>query len=296
MCYNFLGDYMKFIDLNSMSDEERIPYIKEVFSGKYTEASKKHPDILSLIKLNNNSRPNPLNEIALEGVWGLNLILKYNKKLNYLVICPEYIKTAEAQSLVAEAFERDAKLYFVSKKTFDYLSEEKNPQGIITVFYMNEGGFNAIDPAKPLVVLDGLEIHGNIGTILRTLDALAIYDVVFINRKVRINHPKLVRSSLGSFLNMNIIDTNFDELYKYLMDNDYTIYLTDTDAKAIYMDTEYKDKACFVIGSEKYGISLPWYKKQYEMIKIPMNGDCDSLNVSIATSIILYDYMMRYKR
>ena len=213
-----------------------------------------------------------------------------------MVICPEYIKTAEAQSLVAEAFERDAKLYFVSKKTFDYLSEEKNPQGIITVFYMNEGGFNAIDPAKPLVVLDGLEIHGNIGTILRTLDALAIYDVVFINRKVRINHPKLVRSSLGSFLNMNIIDTNFDELYKYLMDNDYTIYLTDTDAKAIYMDTEYKDKACFVIGSEKYGISLPWYKKQYEMIKIPMNGDCDSLNVSIATSIILYDYMMRYKR
>lgn len=62
------------------------------------------------------------------------------------------------------------------------------------------------------------------------------------------------------------------------------------------MDTEYKDKACFVIGSEKYGISLPWYEKQYEMIKILMNGDCDSLNVSIATSIILYDYMMRYKR
>ena len=296
MCYNFLGDYMKFIDLNSMSDEERIPYIKEVFSNKYTDASKKHPDVQSLIKLNNNSRPNPLNEIALEGVWGLNLILKYNKKLNYLVICPEYIKTAEAQSLVAEAFERDAKLYFVSKKTFDYLSEEKNPQGIITVFFMNEGSFKSIDPSKPLVVLDGLEIHGNIGTILRTLDALAIYDVVFINRKVRINHPKLVRSSLGSFLNMNIIDTSFDKLYSYLMDNGYTIYLTDTDAKAIYMDTEYKDKVCFVIGSEKYGISLPWYEKQYEMIKIPMRGDCDSLNVSIATSIILYDYMMRYKR
>ena len=296
MCYNFLGDYMKFIDLNTMNDEKRISYIKEVFRNKYIEASKKHPEILSLIKLNNNSRPNPLNEIALEGVWGLNLILKYNKKLNCLVVCPDYIKTAEAQSLIAEAFERGAKLYFVSKKTFDYLSEEKNPQGIITVFYMNEGSFKAIDPTKPLVVLDGLEIHGNIGTILRTLDALAIYDVVFINRKVRINHPKLVRSSLGSFLNMNIIDTNFDELYEYLMDNGYTIYLTDTDAKAIYMDTEYKDKVCFVIGSEKYGISLPWYEKQYEMIKIPMKGDCDSLNVSIATSIILFDYMMRYKR
>ncbi len=93
-----------------MNDEKRISYIKEVFRNKYIEASKKHPDILSLIKLNNNSRPNPLNEIALEGIWGLNLILKYNKKLNYLVICPEYIKTAEAQSLVAEAFERDAKL------------------------------------------------------------------------------------------------------------------------------------------------------------------------------------------
>ena len=287
---------MKFIDLNSMSDEERLFTIKDNFKGKYIEASKKHPEILSLIKLNKNSRANPLNEIALEGVWGLNLILKYNKKINYLVVCPDYIMTAEAQSLINSSYDKGAKLFFVSKKTYDFLSEEKNPQGIITVFFMNEGKFECINQSKPLVVLDGLEIHGNIGTILRTLDALAIYDVVFINRKVRINHPKLVRSSLGSFLNMNIIDTNFDELYQYLIDNGYTIYLTDTDAKAIYMDTEYNDKACFVIGSEKYGISLPWYEKQYEMIKIPMNGDCDSLNVSIATSIILYDYMMRYKR
>ena len=287
---------MKFIDLNSMSDEERLFTIKDNFKGKYIEASKKHPEILSLIKLNKNSRANPLNEIAIEGVWGLNLILKYNKKINYLVVCPDYIMTAEAQNLINSSCDKGAKLFFVSKKTYDFLSEEKNPQGIITVFFMNKGRFEYINQSKPLVVLDGLEIHGNIGTILRTLDALAIHDVVFINRKVRISHPKLVRSSLGSFLNMNIIDTNFDELYQYLIDNAYTIYLTDTDAKAIYMDTEYNDKACFVIGSEKYGISLPCYKKQYEMIKIPMNGDCDSLNVSIATSIILYDYMMRYKR
>lgn len=287
---------MKYIDLNSMNDDERLSKLKEVFHGKYIEASKKHPDILSLIKLNKNSRANPLNEIALEGVWGLNLILKYNKKLNYLVVCPDYIKTAEAQSLITDSFDRGAKLYFVSKKTFDYLSEEKNPQGIITVFYMNKGSFEYINQSKPLIVLDGLEIHGNIGTILRTLDALSIYDVVLINRKVRINHPKLVRSSLGSFLNMNIIDTNFDELYDFLIKNKYTIYLTDTDAKYVYVDTKYEDKACFVIGSETYGISLPWYEKQYEMIKIPMKGDCDSLNVSIATAIILYDYMMRYKK
>lgn len=287
---------MKFIDLNKISDEERVSILKELFIAKYIEVSKKHPDIISLIKLNKNSRANPLNEIALEGIWGLNLILKYNKKINYLVVCPDYIRTAEAQSLISSACDKGAKLYFVSKKTYDFLSEEKNPQGIITVFFMNEGSYANIDSIKPLVVLDGLEIHGNIGTILRTLDALAIYDVVFINRKVRINHPKLVRSSLGSFLNMNIIDSNFDELYNYLLKNNYTIYLTDTDAKDIYMDTIYDDKACFVIGSEKYGISLPWYDKKHEMIKIPMHGDCDSLNVSIATSIILFDYMMRFKR
>lgn len=287
---------MKFIDLNNISDDERVSIIKENFKDKYTEVSKKHADIISLIKLNKNSRANPLNEIALEGIWGLNLILKYNKKINYLVVCPDYIRTAEAQNLISDACDRSAKLYFVSKKTYDFLSEEKNPQGIITVFFMNEGSYTNIDPSKPLVVLDGLEIHGNIGTILRTLDALAIYDVIFINRKVRINHPKLVRSSLGSFLNMNIIDSDFDELYDYLSANNYTTYLTDTDAKDIYMDTVYDDKTCFVIGSEKYGISLPWYDKEHEMIKIPMHGDCDSLNVSIATSIILFDYMMRFKR
>ena len=122
---------MKFIDLNNISDDERVSIIKENFKDKYTEVSKKHADIISLIKLNKNSRANPLNEIALEGIWGLNLILKYNKKINYLVVCPDYIRTAEAQNLISEACGRSAKLYFVSKKTYDFLSEEKNPQAYV---------------------------------------------------------------------------------------------------------------------------------------------------------------------
>lgn len=295
LCYNDLGDIMHFIDINNLSPEERTAHIKNIFFDRIVEVGKKHHAIQNVISLNKNLKSSRDGSIVMEGVWGLELVLKYKLPMDCLIICPEYISSAVAQELIHEASFYSSPIFCVSKKTFDSISEEQKKQGIIFVFKkkMLKLSDKTIS-SNPLLILDGLEIHGNIGTIMRSLDAAGIKDVVFINRKVRLNHPKLVRTSLGSFLHLNIFDSTFDEIYEFLINNSYNIYLTDTDSENIYCKTLYKEKAAFVIGSEKYGISLPWYDISHKSVKIPMYGDCDSLNVAIAATIILYDYVMRY--
>lgn len=154
-----------------------------------------------------------------------------------------------------------------------------------------------IQPKKNsvILILDGLEIPGNVGTILRSCDATNIDAVIITNKKTRINHPKLIRSSMGSCFTVPIIESNYDDVIKWLNHNKYKIVLTDTDAKLKYYDFDYKNRIAIVMGSEKYGIAEEWYKTNHTGVSIPMLGYCDSLNVGIAATIILYEATLKNK-
>lgn len=188
--------------------------------------------------------------------------------------------------------------YTVSSKTFEKLSEKPNSDGIIVLATLNLRDKNQFLPQNESVVLvlDGIEIPGNIGTMLRMCDGAGVEAVFICNRKARLTHPKLIRSSQGAVLTVPMYEFETEkECYDLLNKKGYTVYLADTRAEKNYCECNYPNRTAFVMGSERYGISRKWYEFKHEMVSIPMYGKCDSLNVGVAATVLVYEATVKKK-
>lgn len=287
---------MDFYDIGELTYQEKDELFRSRYQGKLRYAGKKHPVVEKVMALNNNSKPNPERLAAMNGIWAMTLAQKYDVRMKYLIICLEQLKSIESQRLVDWFIDRAEDTYVVSPRVFNAMAETDNGQGIMGVIYLDFMPLEEFKPAENslVLILDGLEIPGNVGTILRSSEATGTEAVFMTNRKVRISHPKLLRSSMGSVFRVPLIDApDTDQLIDYLLATGYTIILSDTESENKYFDLGYQGKVALVMGAEKYGISEAFYKRQHEEVMIPMLGDMDSLNVGVAATILLYEAAMK---
>jgi len=279
-----------FIDTTGMTPEE----MGFAFQQRYPTlrfAGHSNPMVKEIRGINNNTKPNPHKLIVLEGIWGVNFVLKYDIKVEYVVVCPQELTTPEAQSLLEALYARCGKGYIVTSKVFQTIQEKENSAGLLTVCRFPVRTLQDIPLKKDMLVavLDGLEIQGNVGTITRSADATQVDLIILTNKRVRLTHPKLIKSSMGACLKIPMVAADMDETIAWLDANGFKVFLTDTRAEENYFNADYSGRAAIVAGSERYGIARPWYEGERHLIKIPMLGDCDSLNVGISTTVILYE-------
>lgn len=279
------------------SIDERMKYYSDKYKGKVQFAGPQHGKIKQIPGLINNTKPNPHKLFVVEGIWALQKAKQYNLEIDSFIFCPECIFTPEAEKLIDEFVISAEDSYIVSKKVFLKISERENPDGLIAVCKLPYFQLNDIKLKENnlIVILDGLEIPGNIGTIIRTVDGVGGDGVILCNRRARLTHPKLIKSSQGSNFTIPIVECETDEIIKWLKNNDFKIYLTDTRAEKEYHEHNYSGRVAIVAGSERYGITKEWYSEETNLISIPMYGDCDSLNVAIATTIVLYEASLKQK-
>ena len=283
-----------FIDL---SLEEKEKYIKDNYYGKWRMSGKNAAVIKRIDAIVNNTKSNPDRLVGVEGIWGCCQLLKYKVDIQVALLDLDSIKTLDAYKAMCDICQKAEEIHIVSNSTFKKISEVGTSAGLFVLAKIPKKTLNDLNPKKHevIVVLDGLEIPGNIGTILRSCDGTDSDAVIITNRKTRITHPKILRSSQGSCFKLPIVEEEVGNTIKWLKDNGYRIILTDTDAEKFYYEESYEGRIAIVMGSERYGISLDWYDIEKEMIKIPMYGDCDSLNVGIAATLILYEAAINRK-
>lgn len=281
-----------FIEL---SLEEKEKFIKDKYHGKWRLSGKTAAVIKKIDSIVNNTKSNPEKLVAVEGIWAANQLLKYNIEIKALVLDLESIKSQDAYKIMIDLSEKAEEIHMVSSSTYKKIAEIGTSAGIYVLAKFPHKTLNDLNSEKHQViaVLDGLEIPGNIGTIIRSCDGTNTDAVVICNRKTRITHPKILRSSQGSCFKIPIIEESSETIIDWLKKNDYRIILTDTDAQKYYYEENFEGKLAIVMGSERYGISKEWYDINAESIKIPMYGDCDSLNVGIAATLILYEAAVR---
>ncbi|WP_291566182.1 MULTISPECIES: TrmH family RNA methyltransferase [unclassified Clostridium] len=286
-----------FKDLKDCSLEEKQQLFLAKYEDKFKFYGKKSKIADRIISLNKNSKPNPEKLAVIEGIWALNLALKYNVAIKYFVICLEKIHSVESQKLIEDYVHLAEECCIVSEKVFNSISEKENSQGVLAVCYLQNKTLDDLYVTNNsiILILDGLEIPGNVGTIIRSADATDIDAIIINNRKTRLNHPKLIRSSMGSCFKVPIVESNFDEIKNWLIKKNFKTIITDTDADTNYYDLDYKGRVAIIMGSEKYGVSEDWYNTEYTGVSIPMLGDCDSLNVGVASTIILYEASLKNK-
>ena len=277
----------------SLEDKERT--IRDQYKTKCRMSGKNAAVIKKIQALANNSKSNPEKLVGVEGIWASSQLLKYNVQIQSVVLDLEAITTLDAYNIMIKLLDVTEEIHIVSNQTFKKIAEVGTSAGIFVVAKFPQTKLTQLNPKQHevIVVLDGLEIPGNIGTIIRSCDGTDTDAIIICNRKTRLTHPKILRSSQGSCFKVPIVEEETLTVIEWLKKNKYRILLTDTDAEKFYYEESYKGKIAIVMGSERYGISKDWYGVDADALKIPMFGDCDSLNVGIAATLILYEAAIR---
>jgi len=278
---------------NKIEDFDK--YLIDKYGSKIKIAGIKNGKIKQVHTIVKNTKSNPRNLFVMEGIWAYDMAVQNSVNIDSLFFCSEYLHSVEALKIIEKAVDDGVDCYSVSSKVFQKISEREKPDGILMIGEMPKHDLEdiALTEKSIIVVLDGVEIPGNIGTIIRTADGAGATGIIICNRRARLTHPKILKGSQGACFKIPIVECEVEQAVKWLKENNFRVYLTDTDAKSNYFDPSYSYRTAFVAGSERYGITREWYDSDFDKISIPMLGSCDSLNVAVSTSIVLYEISMK---
>jgi TrmH family RNA methyltransferase len=251
-----------------------------------------HPRIRQLRHVLNNTAPNHRGLFVAEGLWAHETLLDLDAAIDLFLWCPEAVYTAGAYARAEQAAARARQAYRIAPKVLERIAERDRPDGLVSLVALPRWD-PATVPLRPqalVLVADAVEIPGNVGTLLRTLDACGGDALVLTNRRARLSHPKVFRGSRGMLLRVPILDLGEPATaVRWLRARGFTTYLaTPTAAGRPYHDVEFPVRTAIVVGNERYGISREWFDHDLPTTTVPMLGAADSLNVSVCASILLY--------
>ena len=173
----------------------------------------------------------------------------------------------------------------------------RETEGVFGVFDEKTDQINTLkfSDNELVLVLDRPEKPGNVGAIFRTFEAFGFKNIFIVETNLDIYNPIIIRSSLGAVFNLNIFKLRFDQIKQLLKKEKFKIIISDVDAEIHYGKVNLKEKIALVMGPEKSKVSNDLKKISDHTIKIPMFGKVDSLNLSVATSIILSESVNQRK-
>jgi TrmH family RNA methyltransferase len=140
-----------------------------------------------------------------------------------------------------------------------------------------------------ILVAEAPEKPGNIGALLRTADAANVDAVIIANPKTDIYNPNIIRSSVGCVFTNQIATGSTTEIIKFLKGLNIDIYCAELKASVNYHTQDYTKPAAIVVGTEATGLSDEWLQHSTQNIIIPMQGEIDSMNVSVAAGILIFE-------
>lgn len=175
----------------------------------------------------------------------------------------------------------------VTDTVYEYMSDTKTPQGIMAVVKMKH--YDKLE-GDAFIILDRLQDPGNLGTIFRTAEAAGISGILMNEETVDIYNPKVVRSTMGAIFRVPFkYVKDLPEAIDELKHNGIRVYAAHLEGSNDYDKVDYKYPTAFIIGNESAGISDEIAKCADELIKIPMKGSVESLNASVAGSILMFE-------
>lgn len=252
--------------------------------------SKDNEIIKNIRKLKEKKYRDLNNEYIVEGIKMIKEAIAEEAVIKLIVVCEENVNDGGIDKKLLYEIAKYECIY-VSKKVFDLISEVKTPQGILAVIEKDNSEDKIDYKQDVIVVLDGIQDPGNLGTILRTIDSVGLNQVIVSKETADAYNPKVVRSTMGAIFRVNIIESeNLIDTLKNMKKHKYKVMATSLETENSIYDVDYTKKV-IVIGNEANGVSKEILDYADEKIKIPMLGKTESLNASVATAVILYEYV-----
>jgi RNA methyltransferase, TrmH family len=189
--------------------------------------------------------------------------------------------------------ETGAETLTVSPAVFEKMSQRENPDGWLAVFPIPRRSLEDLKlGAAPLIIVaEAIEKPGNLGAILRTADAARVDAVLVCDPRVDAYSPNVVRASRGTVFTVPVVETKSAQALTYLQQHGIQILAATPSAEVEYTRLDLRGPLAVVVGTEDQGLSTLWMEHASTQVKIPMLGKVNSLNVSIATALIVYEVM-----
>ncbi len=247
--------------------------------------SLQNPKIKNLLKLQEKSRERKnQGTFVIEGVQENELALKGGYQAIEIFCCEE-IYTGDFSF-------GEAKQYTISRAIFEKLAYRKSTGGLIGVYQRKSTNLEELHlPENPLIiVLEAVEKPGNLGAVLRTADGAKADAVIVCDETVDFFNPNVIRSSVGTLFTNQIASAPKEDVLQWLKQNQLQVFATFLREDTVSLfDVDFSQPSAIILGTEATGLSDFWADNANRLIKIPMLGYVDSLNVSNAAAICTYE-------
>jgi len=247
-----------------------------------------NPLIKHLVQLQGKSKVRKQTQsFLIEGVREISLALKGGYVLKQVLFVSAIVPENQVLKLIPENIE----LIEITTEVYKKLAYRDTTEGILAVAQTKS--LQLIDlqlSANPLIlVAEGLEKPGNLGAILRTADAARLDAVLIVNPKSDLYNPNVIRTSVGCIFTNNIAIGTTDQVVAFLRKNKVCVYCAALQDAEPYYAKDYRKPTAIVVGTEATGITQEFRQKSDGNIMIPMQGEIDSMNVSVAASVLIFE-------
>jgi len=215
-------------------------------------------------------------ELACKGQFDIDSLLFIQQKIEY-----DYLKQFNAREVIE-----------ITQEVYQKIAYRESTEGIIAIAKSKYIDLNSLifKNKEPLIlVIEGIEKPGNIGAMIRSADAANIDAVILADPKTDQYNPNVIRSSVGGVFTKNIVISSSDEVIKFFKKNNIRMYAATLQNSNKYTDEDYTEASAIIVGTEANGLTQIWRDHSTKNINIPMQGEIDSMNVSVAAAIILFE-------
>lgn len=257
-----------------------------------TISSLQNPLVKQLYSIQQKSRERRKTGLFLvEGKREISLAIKGNYTIKTILICEEI--SSENEFIDTLNLEKNRiEIISISREVYEKLAYRNSTEGVIAVVYSKDTSVSKLEikSENPLIlVAEAPEKPGNIGALLRTADAAKADAVIIANPKTDLYNPNIIRNSVGCLFTNIVATGSTEEIISFLKEKSVAIYCAALQASVPYHTIDYSSGCALVVGTEADGLSSLWLENSTQNIIIPMSGEIDSMNVSVAAGILIFE-------
>jgi len=253
--------------------------------------STSNSQIKDIRKLNQRKYRKESGLFYVEGLRAITSALENHARMEKLVFCAELLESDFGKNVLIRAEKIGIPILEVNRSVFESISLKEGPQGICAIVQQNLNDLLSNTRLSGLwIALEGVQDPGNLGSILRTLDAVGGEGLILIGESTDAFHPTSVRASMGAIFTMQLFQADVTSFIKWK--HSQTIELVGAVCGEVsdYRSYNYAENTVLLMGSEQKGLPESLQQACTALITIPMIGSVDSLNLANATSVLLYEF------
>jgi RNA methyltransferase, TrmH family len=253
--------------------------------------SLQNPRVKQLVKLRDRRARDEAGLFLIEGYRELLRAVEAGVRPSELYCGPDWFLGENEPALIAAAQRAGAAVFELSRSVFAKVSYRDRPDGLLAVAPQWKRTLADLTLKSPplLLVVEAIEKPGNLGTLLRSADAAGVDAVLVCDPVTDLFNPNVVRASTGVLFSVPVVVADGAEVRAWLRDRGIRAVATTPAAPALYTESDLGGPLAIIMGSEQYGLSEFWLKESDALVRIPMAGQADSLNVAMAAIITLFE-------